>query len=99
MMGMIYMTDGRTKQVRPSNGEFWTFDEKQAIVKGYPEVVRTVDDRWMVINDAGKVTGLELNIPATRLYIHGRTDVVMGDVLVVDTWAELEEPLEIDITV
>ena len=90
-MGMLMQTDGRTKQVRPSNGKFWTFDEKQAIVKGYPEVVRTVDDRWMVINEAGKVTGLELNIPATRLYIHGRTDVVMGDVLVVDTWAELDE--------
>jgi hypothetical protein len=98
-MTVLIMTDGRTREVRPFNGKFWTQEEKAVMVGGYPEVVRTVDDRWMVINEAGKVTGLELNIPATRLYIHGRTDVVMGDVLVVDTWAELEEPLEIEITV
>ena len=91
-MALLYRTDGRTKEVRPSNGVFWTLEEKQKFVGGDIETVSTVDGGFMVINDMGKLKGLELNIPATRLYIHGRKDVILGDALVVDTRAELEEP-------
>jgi hypothetical protein len=33
---------------------------------------------------------LDLNIPATRIYQHGRVDPIVGPALVVDTKAELD---------
>jgi hypothetical protein len=58
--------------------------------------VRTVDRCFMVINEMGKcmTPPLELNIPATRLYVHGRRDIIVGPALVVDTLAELDAPDE-----
>jgi len=96
MSTFLYQTDGRTKEVRPSNGVYWTLEEKQKLVGGYIEIVSTVDGRFMVINELGKLNGLDLNIPASRLYIHGRRDVIVGDALVVDTRLELDGPEEDD---
>ena len=96
-MATLYQTDGRTKEVRPSNGVHWTLEELQAFVGGYYiEIVSTTDGRFMVISEWGKLKGMELNIPATRLYIHGRRDVIVGDALVVDTRLELDGPEEDD---
>jgi len=93
MASTLYKTDGRTQEMRPS-GLHWSLEELQGIVGGYIEVVNTLDGRFMVINDMGKFNGSELNIPATRLYRFGRTDVIMGDALVVDTVLELDGPQE-----
>jgi hypothetical protein len=95
-MATLYQPDGRTKEMEPANGNYWTLAELQALVGGYPNVVSTVDHKFMVINDLGKVQGLELNIPATRLYIHGRKDVIVGNAVVVDTRLELDGPEEVD---
>jgi len=96
MASLLYMTDGRTKEVRPSNGVHWTLEELQGFVGGYIEIVSTVDGRFMVINELGKLNGLDLNIPASRLYLHGRRDVIVGDALVVDTRLELDGPEDDD---
>lgn len=97
-MATLYTPDGRTKEVRPSNGVHWTLEELQGFVDGYIEIARTLDGRFMVINELGKVlpVPLELNIPATRLYIHGRHDVILGNALVVDTILELDGPKDVD---
>lgn len=94
MTSVLYTPDGRTKEVRPANGIHWTLAELQSFVGGYVEVLRTVDGGFMAINELGKVVDppLELNIPATRLYIHGRKDVILGPALVVDTKEELDGP-------
>jgi len=92
MSSTLYMTDGRMKEVRPSNGVYWTLEEKQNLVGGYIEVVSTVDGHFMVINELGKLKELELNIPATRIYVHGRSDVILGNALVVDNRLELDGP-------
>ena len=90
---MLYQTDGRVREIRPS-GSYWTREELEALVGGCPEVVCTIDNRLMVVNDCGKVMNppLELNIPATRLYVHGRKDVILGPAVVVDTKEELDGP-------
>jgi hypothetical protein len=93
MATMLYQPDGRTKQIQPA-GTHWSVAELQALVGGNPEVVSTVDQKFMVINDEGKLLGLELNIPATRIYLHGRKDVIMGNAVVVDTRLELDGPEE-----
>jgi hypothetical protein len=87
----LYQTDGRVSEIQP-HGAVWSLEELQSIVGGYIEVVRTVDGRWMVIDEEGKLKGKELNIPATRLYIHGRRDVIVGAAVVVDTMLELDGP-------
>lgn len=95
-MTTLYETSGRVKEIQPANGIHWTLEELQGIVGGYIEVVSTVDGRYMVINEMGKVMTppLELNIPATRIYIHGRHDPIVGPAVVVDTKQELDGPDE-----
>ena len=90
-MATLFTPDGRTKEVRPSNGTQWTFAELSFFVGGYWEVLRTVDGGFMVTNELAKLIDppLELNYPATRLYIHGRRDVILGSALVVDSRDEL----------
>jgi len=95
-MAVLIGTDGRTYVVRPSNGVHFTLEELQGFVGGYIEVVSTIDRRFMVINELGKLKGLELNIPATRLYLHGRSDVIVGNAVVVDTRLELDGPEEVE---
>ena len=93
-MATLYTPDGRTKEIRPANGVHWTREELQAFVGGYPEVVPTVEDTFMVINEAMLVTNppLDLNYPATRLYKFGRKAVILGSAVVVDTKLELYGP-------
>jgi hypothetical protein len=90
-MAMLYMPDGRTKVVRPSNGANFTKTEVEEFVGGYSEVVRTVDGEFMAINEAMCVLDppLELNCPATRLWTEGRKAVIFGNALVVSTREEL----------
>jgi hypothetical protein len=83
------------KVIRPS-GAHWTREELQDLIGGYPEVLRTIDGEFMVVNEAYKVLDLELNIPATRIYEHGRRDVIMGPALVVDNRLELDGPRDDD---
>ena len=82
-MAMLYTPDGRTKQVRPQGDKF-TNDELRAMLGGWYEVTRTLDGDLMLVDDEGKLKGLELNIPATRIYVHGRRDVILGPALVLD---------------
>lgn len=89
MASTLYRTDGRVSEIHP-HGERWTMEELQSLVGGNFQVVRTVDARFMVINEEGKRRGLELNIPATRLYQHGRRDVIVGPALIVDRREDLE---------
>lgn len=95
-MTALYETSGRVKEIEPSNGVHWTLEELQNLVGGYIEIVCTIDGRFMVINEEGKVLNppLDLNIPATRLYIHGRRDTIHGPAVVVDTKLELDGPEE-----
>jgi hypothetical protein len=44
----------------------------------------------MVINELGKLEGLDLNIPATRIYQHGRRDPIVGNPIVFATRADIE---------
>lgn len=90
-MTHLYQTDGRVRAIRPS-GSHWTVEELQELVGGYFAVVSTIDNRYMVINDNGKILNppLDPNFPATRLYIHGRQDYIAGPAVVVDTKLELD---------
>lgn len=77
--------DGTITEVQPQNGTDFKLKELQQFVGGRIELVRTTDDRLMVINEEGKLLGLPLNKKATWLYIHRQHDSIMGDVLVCES--------------
>lgn len=89
MSATLYQPDGRTVELQPSNGSRWTTEELSSLVEGTPETLTTTDGRMMVVNDSHRILGLELNIPATRLYTHGRKEPICGNALVVDCCEEL----------
>lgn len=91
-MATLYTAQGRVREVQPASGEKWTAAELQSIVGGCTEVLRTVDGEWMIVNEAYKIVyGVaELNYQATRLWINGRRDVILGPALVFDKPGELD---------
>lgn len=80
-MATIIYSNGTETEVSPANGTDFKLEELQKIVGGYIEVLNLNDGRIMVVNEEGKIQGLDLNVIAT--YIYGRhTDCVVGNVLV-----------------
>jgi SRSO17 transposase len=95
-MAHLYREDGTIETLKPMNGTNWQLAELQTLVGGYIEIVRTLDDRYMVIDEEGKLKGKELNASATRLYLYGRHDVIVGPAVVIDTKAEMDAPEDDD---
>ena len=78
----IIYANGTTKDVAPKNGK----EELREIVGGYIEIVQPKDaKKIMVINEEGKLLGLELNLEATKYYGQFPFDVIVGDVLYCDS--------------
>ena len=82
-MAMIIKTDGQVISVQPKNGKDFTLQELKAIVGGYIEIIR-MNDKFMVVNEEGKLEQLPCNALATGLYWAnvGGNDYIVGDVLV-----------------
>ena len=82
-MAMIIKTDGQVISVQPKNGKDFTLKELKAIVGGYIEIIR-MNDKYMVVNEEGKLERLPYNSTATGFYWAnvGRNDYIVGDVLV-----------------
>lgn len=91
-MATLYTPDGRTREISPADGVRFTNEELTALVAEFYDVVPTLSGGCMVIDDYGKMKGLDLNIPATRIYKHGRVDPIVGPALVVDSILELRAP-------
>lgn len=85
-MAQIIKTNGETIDVKPKNGKDFKLRELQKIVDGYIEIVWLPNDKIMVVNEDGKLRGLETNVEATRIYynVFGYTDIIVGDVLICD---------------
>tara|TARA_R110002012_G_scaffold60312_3_gene157978 strand:- start:1397 stop:1666 length:270 start_codon:yes stop_codon:yes gene_type:complete len=84
MKAQIINTYGDVKSVKPKNNNTFTLKELQSYVDGYIQIVKTRDDRLMIMNEEGKINNLPYNEIATSLYIYGSHDVVVGNVLVTD---------------
>jgi hypothetical protein len=93
-MATLYRTDGTTEVLTPPNGVNWSLKELQTLVGGYIELTRTIDGRSLIVDDEGKLKGKPLNIAATKLYVYGRHDPIVGDALIVDTHLEMNGPEE-----
>jgi hypothetical protein len=93
-MATLLRSDGTTEILTPPNGVNWGLEELQTLVGGYIEVRYTTEGRYLVIDDEGKLKRKPLNIAATRLYVHGRRDVIAGDAVLIDTKLEMNGPDE-----
>lgn len=92
-MAKMLRVEGTTETITPA-GKHWTLEEMKTLVGGWIEVVRTIDGRFMVIDEEGKIKKKPLNIQATKLYLHGRYDPIVGTALLFDTKAEMDRPDE-----
>lgn len=61
--------DGSRRAIVPANGRRLTYDERQALVGGYPCAFRLRDGRHMIVDDDFLSKGLAPNRTATRLAI------------------------------
>lgn len=84
MKGQIIKTNGRVKSIRPNNLKTFQIKELQTIVDGYIEIVKTRDNRVMVLNEMAKNKKLPYNEIATNLYVYGKHQTICGDVIVMD---------------
>ena len=75
----IYKTNGEIIPILPKNKKAFTLSELQEIVGGYIELVHLNDGRVMVVNEEGKINGLDYNLQGTLAY---RKDIIVGNVLV-----------------
>ena len=83
-MAQIIKTTGEVIETQPKNGTDFQFDELQAIVGGYIEVVNMRDGRLIVCDEEGKLKGKERNHKATDIFhsVFNTNDFMVGDVLV-----------------
>lgn len=84
-MGTIIKTNGEKINVEPKNGKHYSLKEMQKIVGGFIEIMYLKDSRIMIVNEEGKVNGLDFNDAATAVLIESypySIDFVVGDVLV-----------------
>ncbi len=85
MLSTVITTDGIHKNVEPSNGTDFSFEELKGFVDGHIEIVRLSKTQAMVVNEEGKIMGLPPNPCATLLVqIAGYKDTIVGNVLVCD---------------
>ena len=95
-MATLLRSDGTAETLQPTNGVNWQLAELQTLVGGYIEVTGTVDGKYLVIDDEGKLKHKPLNRAATMIYKHGRRDPIVGDAIVIDTRLEMDGPEEDD---
>lgn len=84
-MAEIIKTDGTCQTVQPANGTDFTLEEMQAIVGGNIELAFLNDTEIMVVNEEGKIDGLDYNHAATLEFRNnhpGSDDYIVGNVLV-----------------
>jgi hypothetical protein len=93
-MAMLLRADGSAEMLQPPNGVNWNIVELQTLVGGFIEVRGTIDGKFLVIDDEGKLKRKPLNIAATRVYLYGRSDVIVGDAVLIDTRLEMDGPDE-----
>lgn len=88
-MALLLLPDGHF-EVRNPRGTGWSLNELAEVIGDTVAIVSTIDGRWMAIDDLCKLKNLPLNIEATMIYAYGRSDVIQGPALVIDTFVELQ---------
>lgn len=78
LKGILIKATGEIEQIEYED----TLEKLHEIVGGYIEYVMIGDGIDMIVNEEGKIIGLEYNEKATNLFDY---DIIVGDALVVGT--------------
>ena len=88
-MATLIKSNGEETNVIPQNKTDFKLDELQNYVGGIIEIVRTKDNKMMVMNEEGKINDLPINQKASELYQYNEPhcrqasfDFIAGDVLI-----------------
>ena len=80
----ILRTDGSRDNISPKNGKKFTFSGEayDLIDATMIQVCETHDNRLLLVDEEGKMSGKRVNDAATALYIYGAHDPIVGDAIV-----------------
>ena len=82
--GKLITTEGIIKDLEFSK-KMVTLKEMQDCVKGYIEFIYLPNNMIMVVNEEGKIDGLEINTPATTfLQSNDLPHIIVGDALIIE---------------
>lgn len=85
-MATLIKIDGTQQKVKPQNNECFSLSEMQQYVGGLIQIIRLSDEEAMVVNEEGKLMGLEVNEAATNLALDNEAiffwDYIVGDVVI-----------------
>src|SRR6516225_9989869 len=82
--------DGTQMKIKPQDGKRFTYGELKNFVGGHIAQDKTRDGRFLVMNNTGKLNpSCRKNAAATELYVWGHSQVIVGDVVLVDKVDEL----------
>jgi hypothetical protein len=78
--------DGTEKEVSPSNGRNFTLKELAHHINvevGYTEFLKTMDGRWLVVDEEGALKpDKRVNVKGRLLYLNGFAVPIYGKVLI-----------------
>lgn len=85
-MAQIIKTNGDIIHVEPKNHNDFSLEELRNIVGGYIEILQLQGNKLIVVNEEGKLMGLDYNMVATEKFqeTYGYGDYIVGDVLICD---------------
>jgi hypothetical protein len=84
-VGTLITSDGQIKEMVFSK-KILTLKEMQDCVEGYIEFVWLKDGKILVVNEDGKIKGMEPNHIATSIIMdQGMNDHIVGNALLVDS--------------
>lgn len=84
-MSLVIKANGDKNEVQPKNGSNFSIEEMSEIVGGIFEILSLNFNRYMVVNEEGKIKDLSINEEATKICLKsGINDIIVGDVLVCD---------------
>lgn len=82
-MAQLLRVDQIAVDMTPANGTDFTLAELYRFIgTDTIQIVWTTDGRLMVLDEHGKLKDRPINVAATRLYVHGADDPIVGDVVV-----------------
>lgn len=76
-MGIILKSNG----TKVESGKL-SVKKLQTVIGGWIQICHTIDGRVMVVNEDGKLRNLPYNSEATKLYIYGEVEQIVGDVVI-----------------
>ena len=85
-MAEILRANNTRQEVSPKNGATFSLDELKVVVGGWVEAVHLDDSTLMLVNEEGRLMGLEYNQLASTVFLQykGYYEPIVGDVLVCD---------------